>query len=120
MWKYQLWQTVDCGVGGSYDKRGTQTPEYRLMGLYDEAGRWNDVGRWDVGENAAEIGKLPKTSDRRSGFFCGTAPGGPSRWSSRERKPIPLQTTLVAEVGADHIENGRFRHGTRLILWCDD
>jgi ATP-dependent DNA ligase len=26
----------------------------------------------------------------------------------------------VAEVSADHIENGRFRHGSRLIRWRDD
>ena len=90
------------------------------MGLTDEAGRWNDVGRWDVGENTSEIGKLPKTSDRRTGFFPGNAPGGPSRWSSRERKPIPLQPKLVAKVSADHVENARFRHGSRLVRWRDD
>ena len=28
--------------------------------------------------------------------------------------------SLIAEVSADHIENGRFRHGSRLIQWGDD
>lgn len=119
MQKYKLWQTVDCVVGGIYYKRGTQTPEYLLMGLYDEAGRLNYVGRCGVGDNAAEIGKLLRPLIGGSGF-TGNAPGGPSRWSSRERKPIALQPKLVAEVSADHIENGRFRHGSRLLRWRDD
>ena len=43
-----------------------------------------------------------------------------------ERQPLdglrtsPLQPRLVAEVSLDHIENGRFRHGSRLIQWGDD
>ena len=28
--------------------------------------------------------------------------------------------SLIAEVSADHIENGRFRHGSRPIQWDDD
>jgi ATP-dependent DNA ligase len=50
----------------------------------------------------------------------GNMPGGKSRWSGRERQPVPLEPRLVAEVSADHIENGRFRHGSRLIRWRDD
>jgi hypothetical protein len=52
--------------------------------------------------------------------FTGNAPGGTSRWSGRERKPVQLEPKLVAEVSADHIENGRFRHGSRPIRWRDD
>ena len=52
--------------------------------------------------------------------FTGNSPGGLSRWSGRERKPVPLLPKLVAEVSADHIENSRFRHGSRLIRWRDD
>ena len=69
--------------------------------------------------NSHEIGKLLKPLIGGSGF-TGNAPGGLSRWSGRERKPIPLEPRLVAEVSADHIENGRFRHGSRLIRWRDD
>jgi ATP-dependent DNA ligase len=119
MQKYKLWQTVDCVVGGIYYKRGTQTVEYLLMGLYDGAGRLNYVGRCGVGENKAEIAKLLKPLIGGSGF-TGNAPGGLSRWSGRERKPVPLEPKLVVEVSADHIENGRFRHGSRLIRWRDD
>jgi len=119
MQKYKLWQTVDCVVGGIYYKRGTQSVEYLLMGLYDEAGKLNYVGRCGVGDHSDEIKSLLKPLIGGSGF-TGNAPGGVSRWSSRERKPIPLEPRLVAEVSADHIENGRFRHGSRLIRWRDD
>jgi len=119
MQKYKLWQTVDCVVGGIYYKRGTQAIEYLLMGLYDDAGKLDYVGRCGIGENGTEIAKLLKPLIGGSGF-TGNAPSGLSRWSGRERKPVPLEPKLVAEVSADHIENGRFRHGSRLIRWRDD
>ena len=119
MQKYKLWQTLDCVVGGIYYKAGTQSVEYLLMGLYDNDGLLNYVGRCGIGNNGQEIAKLLKPLIGGPGF-TGNAPGGTSRWSSRERKPVPLQPKLVAEVSADHIENGRFRHGSRLIRWRDD
>ena len=119
MQKYKLWQTLDCVVGGIYYKAGTQTVEYLLMGLYDNDGLLNYVGRCGIGDNGEEITKLLKPLIGGPGF-TGNAPGGTSRWSGRERKPVPLQPKLVAEVSADHIENGRFRHGSRLIRWRDD
>jgi ATP-dependent DNA ligase len=119
MQKFKLWQTVDCVVGGIYYKRNTKSVEYLLMGLYDDAGRLNYVGRCGVGENGDEIGKLLTPLTGGQGF-TGNAPGGTSRWSGRERQPVPLEPRLVAEVSADHIENGRFRHGSRLIRWRDD
>jgi len=33
---------------------------------------------------------------------------------------IPVQPRYVVEVSADHIEAGRFRHGSRLLRWRDD
>ena len=120
MQKFKLWQTVDCVVGGIYYKPNTTSVEYLLMGLDHDAGRLNYIGRCGVGDNGHEIGKLLKPLIGGSGF-TGNAPGGKSRWSSgRERKPVPLEPRLVAEVSADHIENGRFRHGSRLIRWRDD
>jgi ATP-dependent DNA ligase len=89
------------------------------MGLYDNDGLLNYVGRCGIGNNGEEIAKLLKPLYGGSGF-TGKAPGGTSRWSGRERKPVPLQPKLVAEVSADHIENGRFRHGSRLVRWRDD
>ena len=33
---------------------------------------------------------------------------------------IPVQPRYVVEVSADHVEAGRFRHGSRLLRWRDD
>jgi ATP-dependent DNA ligase len=53
--------------------------------------------------------------------FTGSAPGGPSRWSSeRSTQWEPLQTVLVAEIQYDHFTNGRFRHGTSFLRWRPD
>ena len=38
----------------------------------------------------------------------------------RERIVIPMQPRYVVEVSADHVEDGRFRHGSRLLRWRDD
>ena len=32
----------------------------------------------------------------------------------------PLAPELAVEVGYDHVSNGRFRHGTRLVRWRPD
>ena len=119
MQKFKLWKTVDCVVGGIYCKRGTQSVEYLLMGLYDDAGRLNYVGRCGFAGNGSEIGALVQPLIGGSGF-TGNLPGGKSRWGGAERKAIPLEPRLVAEVSADYIENGRFRHGSRLLRWRED
>ena len=77
MQKFKLWQTVDCVVGGIYYKRGTQSVEYLLMGLYDDAGKLNYVGRCGIGENGHKIAMLLKPLIGGSGF-TGNAPGGTS------------------------------------------
>ena len=33
---------------------------------------------------------------------------------------MPLRPVLVAELSADHISGGQFRHGSRLIRWRTD
>jgi ATP-dependent DNA ligase len=119
MQKFKLWRTVDCVVGGIYRRRGTEQVEYLLMGLYDAAGRLNYVGRCGVGDQAAEAERLIAPLIGGSGFD-GEAPGGRSRWSDRERVAVPLEPLLVAEVSADHVEHGHFRHGSRLIRWRED
>ena len=40
---------------------------------------------------------------------------GPER-----QKLIPLDPILVAELSADHISGGQFRHGSRLLRWRTD
>jgi len=119
MQKFKLWKTVDCVVGGMYLKEGTERIDSILLGLYDEQGRLNYVGRSRVTKDAAEIGRLLKPIIGGKGF-TGRAPGGVSRWSGKERKPIPLQPILVAEVSADHITAEHMRHGARLMRWRTD
>ena len=89
MRKFKLWRTVDCVVAGLYRKRGTQAVEHLLLGLYDEEGLLNYVGRARIYEDAAEIGRLLEPLVGGSGF-TGRAPGGKSRWSGKERVPVPL------------------------------
>ena len=90
MRKFKLWKTIDCVVAGLYRKRGTQAVEHLLLGLYDEEGRLNYVGRARIYEDAAEIGRLLEPLVGGSGF-TGRAPGGKSRWSGKERVPVPLK-----------------------------
>ena len=52
--------------------------------------------------------------------FTGRAPGGKSRWSGKERVPVPLEPVLVVEVSADHITGEHMRHGARLLRWRTD
>src|ERR1700733_11322171 len=75
MQKFKLWKTVDCVVGGIYYRPNTNSVEYLLMGLYDDAGRLNYVGRCGVGDSGHEIGKLLKPLIGGSGF-TGTCPCG--------------------------------------------
>jgi ATP-dependent DNA ligase len=119
MQKFKVWQTVDCVIGGIYYKAGTRSLEYLLMGLYDEQARLNYVGRCGVGQNEDEIARVITPLIGGEGFAV-NAPGGPSRWSRHQRRPIPVKPQLVAEVSADHVENARFRHGSRLIRLRDD
>ena len=119
MQKFKLWKTVDCVVGGLYRKSGSQSVEHLLLGLYDTEGRLNYVGRTRVYHDAAEIGRLLEPLVGGSGF-TGRAPGGKSRWSGKERAPVPLKPVLVVEVSADHITGDHMRHGARLLRWRTD
>jgi ATP-dependent DNA ligase len=117
MQKYKLWKTVDCVVGGYYPRHGGRQVEYLLLGLYDDKGLLNYVGRARAGDG--EITELLKPLVGGPGF-TGRAPGGKSRWSGRERKVVPLEPRLVVEASADHIENEHFRHGARLLRFRED
>ena len=108
-----------ASVGGLYRKRGTGVVEHLLLGLYDEEGKLNYVGRVRIYDDAAEIGRLLEPLVGGQGF-TGRAPGGKSRWSGKERVPVPLDPILVVEVSADHITGDHMRHGARLLRWRTD
>ncbi len=119
MRKFKLWKTVDCVVGGLYRRPRSRAVEYLLLGLYDKDGRLNYVGRCGVAAQGTAIAEKLRPLIGGPGF-TGRAPGGKSRWSGRERKPVPVRPVLVVEVSADHIEGEHFRHGSRLVRWRED
>lgn len=120
MAKFKVWRTVDCVVGGLYYRQGSRSiVEYLLLGLYDDAGRLNYVGRCGWPGDGAEAGSLFAPLVGGEGF-TGNAPAGISRWSGRQRQVVPLRHQVVVEASADHVEAGRFRHGSRLVRIRDD
>jgi ATP-dependent DNA ligase len=122
MQKIKPLRTADCVVGGFRYADKKRVVGSLLLGLYDEEGKLDHVGF------AANI----KQSDRKAltdklerlvkpPGFTGSAPGGPSRWSTkRSTQWEPLKPVLVAEVEYDHFTGGRFRHGTKFLRWRPD
>jgi ATP-dependent DNA ligase len=119
MLKIKLWKTIDCVIGGFYRKEDTGEVENLLLGLYDEDGRLNYVGRAPVYGKAKDVSRKVRSLVGGPGF-TGRTPGGKNRWSGRERKPVPLKPVLVAEVSADHITDDYMRHGAKLLRWRED
>ncbi len=122
MQKIKDLRTADCVVGGfRYASKGGVVGSL-LLGLYDDAGKLNHVG-FTSSIASAEKKELTATLERlrKPPGFTGSAPGGPSRWST-ERSGVwePLDPRLVAEVQYDHFTGGRFRHGTRFLRWRPD
>jgi len=122
MVKVKRMRTADCVVGGfRYESRSREVGSL-LLGLYDSEGRLNHVGFTSTiadSERSALTGKLEAL--RAPPGFTGRAPGGPSRWSTeRSGEWEPVRPELVVEVRFDHVSEGRFRHGTKLLRWRPD
>ena len=122
MQKYKPVRTADCVVGGF--RYGTDSHEVGslLLGLYDKDGLLHHVG-FTSGIAKADKPSLTKQLKglvHRPGF-TGKAPGAPSRWSTeRSTQWEPLAPKLVVEVSFDHVTQGRFRHGTKLVRFRQD
>ena len=122
MVKMKSMRTADCVVGGfRYASKGGIVGSL-LLGLYDDDGLLHHVGFTSNIPNPEKptvtrrLEKLVKPPG-----FTGSAPGGPSRWSTeRSTQWEPLAPTLVVEVRYDHFSGGRFRHGTSLLRWRPD
>ena len=119
MRKFKIWKTVDAVLAGYYEDEATRTVESLLFGLYSDDGLLHFVGYSRVYHEAAELTKLLAPLKSESGF-TGRRPGGKSRWTGKVRTIIPLEPKLVAELSADHISGGQFRHGSRLLRWRTD
>jgi ATP-dependent DNA ligase len=122
MVKVKRARTADCVVGGFRYGDGSSEVGSLLLGLYDEAGHLDHVG-FTSGLASADRPALTRRLEALRGGpgFTGRAPGGPSRWSTeRSGEWEPLRPELVVEVSFDHVSNGRFRHGTRLLRFRPD
>jgi len=122
MQKYKLIRTADCVVGGFRYGKDSKEVGSLLLGLYDKEGRLNHVGFTSSiakADKPALTRKLQKLIHEPG--FTGSAPGGPSRWSTdRSTQWEPLEPKLVVEVSYDHVTEHRFRHGTKLIRFRQD
>jgi ATP-dependent DNA ligase len=122
MQKIKNYRSADCVVGGFRYATAKKVVGSLLLGLYDAEGLLNHVG-FTSGLKAAE---RPALTHRLEALiappgFTGSAPGGPSRWSTeRSAEWKPLKPELVVEVSYDHFTGGRFRHGTSLLRWRPD
>lgn len=115
-------RTADCVVGGFRYARGTLLIGSLLLGLYAEDGLLHHVG-FTSSFKASERRALTKKFEtlRKRPGFTGSAPGGPSRWSTdRTGEWEPVAPKIVVEVAYDHFTGGRFRHGTKLLRWRHD
>ncbi len=122
MRKVKRLRSADCVVGGYRYATGAKVVGSLLLGLYNEDGKLDHVG-FTSGLTAEQRKQLtPKLEKLRGGpGFTGSAPGGPSRWSTdRSSQWEPLKPKLVVEVQYDHVTGERFRHGTRLLRWRPD
>ena len=122
MAKRKLRRSADCVLGGfRYDTAG-RTVASLLLGLYDEAGLLHHVGYTSALSAEARAALTPELEALKGpSAFTGSAPGGPSRWSSgRSSEWQPLRAERVVEVGYDQVTGGRFRHGTTFVRWRPD
>ena len=122
MLKIKNLRTADCVAGGfRYASKGRVVGSI-LLGLYDDDGLLHHVGYTSsiAAADRAAITKKLEALVKPPGF-TGRAPGGPSRWSTRESETWqPLDPKLVVEVQYDHFTGHRFRHGTKLLRWRPD
>jgi ATP-dependent DNA ligase len=122
MVKVKRIRTADCVVGGFRYARGTRVVGSLLLGLYGEDGLLHHVG-FTSAFKASERRGLTKKFEalKKTPGFTGSAPGGPSRWSTdRTGEWEPVAPKVVVEIAYDHFTGGRFRHGTKLLRWRVD
>jgi ATP-dependent DNA ligase len=115
-------RTADCVVGGFRYATSGRVLGSLLLGLYDDDGLLHHVG-FTSAFKASDRRALTKKFEalKKPPGFTGSAPGGPSRWSTeRTGEWEPVDPKVVVEVAYDHFTGGRFRHGTRIVRWRPD
>ncbi|MEJ7708196.1 MAG: ATP-dependent DNA ligase [Nocardioidaceae bacterium] len=106
-----------------------------LLGLYDDTARLQHVGvsaAFAAARRAELIAELaPLVIDAAAHPWSEWAaaregdgdrlPGAQSRWNTgKDLSWVPLDPSLVVEVGYDHLEGTRFRHTTQFRRWRPD
>ena len=122
MQKYKRMRTAECVVGGFRYGAKTKVVGSLLLGLYDDENLLDHVGFTSniPRDDREALTRRLEALIAKPGF-TGSAPGGPSRWSTeRTGEWEPLRPKLVVEVRYDHFSNGRFRHGTSFLRWRPD
>jgi ATP-dependent DNA ligase len=122
MVKVKNLRSADCVVGGFRYAQKERIVGSLLLGLYGSDGLLHHVGFCSAipREERAELTPRLERLIEAPGF-TGSAPGGPSRWSTeRSTQWEPLAPRLVVEVQYDHFSGGRFRHGTKFLRWRPD
>ena len=122
MQKVKVLKTADCVVGGFRYAANQPVVGSLLLGLYNGQGLLDHVGFVSGLPFARRKELTPILEDLiEPPGFTGSAPGGPSRWSTeRSTQWKPLAPKLVVEVQYDHFTGGRFRHGCRLVRFRPD
>jgi ATP-dependent DNA ligase len=122
MLKVKQHRTADCVVGGFRYRARRNEVGSLLLGLYNAAGKLDHVGFTATISNAERyaLTKKLKALEAPPGF-TGSAPGGPSRWSTeRSAAWVPVRPKLVVEVRYAQVTGDRFRHGTTLLRFRPD
>ena len=132
MFKVKHERTADCVVAGFRWHKDGGIVGSLLLGLNDADGVLHHVGVAS-GFTAVRRRELVEELER---YRAGAAeshpwleavtasnriPGGTSRWSTgKDMSWEPLRPELVCEVGYDHLQEQRFRHGTSFRRWRPD
>ncbi len=132
-------RTADCVVAGfrfHKDDPGTMVGSL-LLGLYDDAGVLHHVGiaaSFTVEMRKKLVDELAPLRDNaldghpwrqwkkiEEEYAGQRMPGATSRWNrGKDLSWEPLRIERVCEVGYDHLQGDRFRHGTHFQRWRPD
>jgi ATP-dependent DNA ligase len=126
MVKVKHYRTADVVIGGF---RVGKTPDAigaLLLGVYDDAGGFHQVGHtssFKAKEKRDLFAKLSPMTLAQG--FTGPAPEQKSRWSKaakgQEQAPwTPIEPSLVIEGRYDYLQGQRFRHASTFLRWRTD
>ncbi len=131
-------RTADVVLAGYRLHKSSSPDEPRLgsllLGLYDDQGQLQHVGvaaAFATARRAELVAELEplvvQPTDHPWGRWAEGSdssdrmPGASSRWNAgKDLSWVPLDPSMVVEVGYDHMEGTRFRHTTQFKRWRPD